>query len=398
MKKITALVFTLALVLSLSAQEWEQLANIPFSGRHHAIGFSANGKGYALTGTTQTQNASREFWEYTPETDSWERLDNYPGIARSLGIGDDWDGKYYFGFGSNGALYLNDLWVFDPADYSFTELPSCPCVGRDHPAFIAQNGKIFMGSGSAEFGDIKDWWVYDIATQEWEQRTDIPGNNRHHPFQFGIGDYVYVGGGHDLNWTRYDESTNTWLGIDNMPEGRVAGTQFSFGNKGYVLSGHDRFHNDLPVTDLFMEYDPELDEWEKLTPHPGTARWAPASFIIDGYVYLFSGMNWDPFVTYSTTSYRYYLGEDITPVNNIANQTASLSVYPNPVADELIMDVKDLAAHQYQLNIYDTAGRLVQSQAVSSNRVQLGSLESGLYLLQLSNEEGQISSVSVVKE
>lgn len=397
MKKTVTIFFALCLVFSLQAQ-WEQLADIPFSGRHHAIGFSANGKGYSLTGTTETQQSSREFWEYTPESDTWERLNDYPGAPRSLGIGDDWDGKYYFGFGSNGSNYFSDLWVYDPADGSFTELPSCPCVGRDHPAFIAQNGKIFMGAGSANAGDLRDWWVYDIATQEWDQRTNIPGNNRHHPFQFGIGDYVYVGGGHELNWTRYDEPTDSWLGIDNEPEGRVAGTQFSYGGKGYVMSGHDRFHNDIAFIDHFMEYDPATDEWTRRPPHPESTRWAPASFIIDGYVYLFSGMNWSPGVSYSMTTYRFFLGEDPTSTDDITEQAASLDVYPNPATDEVVLGIEDVNAHQYQLAIYDTAGRLVHSQDVKDKRIQLGFLQSGLYVLRLSNEEGKISRVTVVKE
>jgi N-acetylneuraminic acid mutarotase len=313
--KASLLLLALSLTFGLQAQEWEQLNDIPFSGRHHHIPFTFNGKGYALTGTTEDEEFSREFWEYTPETDTWVQLDDYPGFGRTLGIGDVYDGKFYFGFGNGpiaipSARIYNDLWVYDPADGSFTQLPSCPCEGRGHPAFVAHNGKIFMGGGSGQREDLKDWWIYDIATQEWTQGPDIPGGRRHHPFMFAIGDYIYVGGGHDVNWSRFDPATNSWMGINNLPEGRVAGTQFSYEGKGYILSGHEIDHSDIPVRDHFMEYDPELDEWTRLPPHPETTRWVPASFVINGYVYMFGGTNrFPPTGTWAKTAYRYPLGE-----------------------------------------------------------------------------------------
>ena len=92
------------------------------------------------------------------------------GWARGFAIGDTWDGKAYFGFGSDGRSYLNDLWVFDPADLSWTELASCPCSGRAHPALVAQNGKIVVGMGNGDSQRIGRIRVGGIAA--WQQHTD----------------------------------------------------------------------------------------------------------------------------------------------------------------------------------------------------------------------------------
>jgi len=138
----------------LSAQTWEQLSDTPFHS-DHSNGFGINGAAYIIQG-----NSSNELWEYSPGSDGWTYLMDFPGATRSIAIGDDWNGKYYFGFGSDdNGDGLNDLWEFDPVEKSFLQLPSCPCVGRAHPALIAHNNKIMMGSGSTNNGDIDDWWT-----------------------------------------------------------------------------------------------------------------------------------------------------------------------------------------------------------------------------------------------
>ena len=67
-------------------------------------------------------------------------------------------------------------------------------------------------------------------------------------------------------WYRWDIDTETWTQMTDFPgEGRVAGTQFSIGDRGFVLSG-------------------DSDSWSALPPHPGPSRWAPGSFTIGNVV------------------------------------------------------------------------------------------------------------------
>lgn len=265
--------------------QWTQLGDAPFE-THHSNGFGFNGKGYIVKGRPdqnglQSQN---QFWEYDPQTDTWSLLNYIDAPNREFSIGDDMDGKYYFGFG----IGRNDLWEFDPVANTFTELPSCPCTPRAHPALVAHKDKIYMGSGSSANGDLRDWWVFDFATQTWEQKTDIPGPVRHHPFQFGIGDEIFVGGGHRDNWIKFNIITEEWTPFDSTPEGRVAGTQFSYEGKGFVLSGDNDTHT-APPPNQFMMYDPESDEWFVLPFEENMHRWAGSSFIIDSTLYYFGG-------------------------------------------------------------------------------------------------------------
>lgn len=287
------LLLSLGCCISMSAQGWEQLNDPPFID-HHTNSFGFEGKGYAFKGLPNNDggNEVNQVWMYTPETDSWEYLTNFPGEARRISIGDDWEGKYYYGFGLGGPTgRLNDLWVFDPADMSFTQLPSCPCTGRSHPSLIAHNDKVYMGGGSTGNGDLRDFWEYDMITQVWTQKENIPGGVRHHTFHFSHDKYVYVGGGHVANWNRYDTETEEWTPIDNLPEGRVAGTQFNYGGLGFLLAGDDLNHVHVPDFETFMYYDPSISEWDYLPSLPNGSRWAPSSFLIGADLYFFAGLS-----------------------------------------------------------------------------------------------------------
>lgn len=280
------------LVIDVVAQSWQALNSTPFR-THHSNGIGHNDKAYVIQGTHE-ENEPNNLWEYNSDNDLWTIIGAFPGEARELAIGDDWEGKYYFGAGfgeSNGPL--SDLWVFDPVDQSFTELPSCPCPGRGHPALIAQNDKVLLGAGSGDGGDLDDWWEFDLNTETWTQKEDIPGGNRHHPFFFGFENKAYIGGGHIDNWMEWNMDTDTWTEIDNLPGGRVAGTQIDYDGLGIILAGDEIDHGNLPINQTFMVFDPQTGEWDYMPALPDGSRWAPSSFILNDELYFFGGYGYN---------------------------------------------------------------------------------------------------------
>jgi len=299
MKKTLILIFLIQSYLT-SAQNWEQVQSVPDGYRtDHSYAFSIDGTGYMVSGNTAA-GFTADFYTYDPIADQWSKKDDFPGFPRGFAIGDVVDGKAYFGFGNNGSSNLNDFWEYDPVTDAWTELASCDCPARTHPAMVALDGFVYVGLGGGG-GNKKDWWAYDIANDSWEQRADFPAQRRHHPYQFHDGEYIYVGNGHGDNtaeglfisneWYRYDTANDTWDQVATMPaEGRVAGTQLSHKGFGYVLSGDGDNHNFMETGELW-KYDPEIDSWVSLPPHPGRSRWAPASFIINDEMYIINGWN-----------------------------------------------------------------------------------------------------------
>lgn len=348
--------------------------------------------GYLLSGSPDSSAwGSKTFFKYNPVEDSWEQLNDYPGPNRGLGMGTQYEGKAYFGFGNDASLsYLNDFWEYDPQTDTFTELPSCGCLPRFHPAIVGHNGKIYVGMGDNDTGDLDDWWSYDIQTQQWEQKESIPGI-RHHPYFFSIGEYIYVGGGHDSNWYQYNPIEDDWSLIVSLDD-RVAGTQFSFNGKGYALSGTSTNHGTFS-TGEFWEYDPIADSWTELDPHPGKSKWAPASFSIDDYAYIMTGKFDDDD---SNSMYRYKFDAP-TSTTSLDKEDNNFNVYPNPFLDKLSIDTKLIAQNRFYVKVYNATGRIVYNseKLISANEINLVFLPKGIYMLVLSNE--QVYSKKIIK-
>ena len=138
----TNLLILLALFSSTAfGQTWNTQANIP-EGKHHPITFALNGKGYSLTGTDSTGQPTDGVFEYDPVTNAWSVLPDFPGLARSYGIGTTANGKAYFGFGATNSSYLKDFWSYDPTSGTYTQLASSDCSSRRHPAMISTGNRI----------------------------------------------------------------------------------------------------------------------------------------------------------------------------------------------------------------------------------------------------------------
>lgn len=383
--------------LSVSAQQWEMLGDTPFLGKHHSNGFGYNGKAYVLEGIDYDDyyTGATEVWEYTPDTDTWTQIADSPAPGRAFAIGDEWDNKFYYGFG----IGKKDVWVFDPADLSHTKLPDCPCEPRYHPAFVAHNDKLFVGSGSGNNGDLNDWWEYDMITQEWSQKPNIPGGNRHHPFHFSHDKYIYVGGGHRTNWIRYNPETEMWIEINDAPKGRVAGTQFGHNGKGYVLGGDTANHGEIPQPQSFMRYDPEYDSWEYLPGLPNRTRWAPSSFIIDDFVYFFGGLGYGTFANDNSVWKLDLLALDQPSPTKDISDLKTIFAFPNPFQSVLSFSAIDGKNKKYDLTIFDLRGALLytKSNFDLGEDLDLSFLSNGLYILDLKND-GEVIRLKVVKE
>lgn len=388
----------LCLLVLISAtgfsQSWVQLANAPV-GRHHPISFSLNEKGYAITGTLSSGLPTKDAYEYDPVTNTWTTLQQFPGPARSFGIGAVANGIAYMGFGANNAQYLNDLWSFDAATGTWTQLASCGCTGRRHPAMIAIGNKIYVGLGDDPSGDLNDWWMYDIQLDSWTQIADLPGPGRHHPFMFNAGGEVFAGLGHSggtifKDWYKLETTSNTWSSMSDFPgEARVAGTQFAIDDKGFVLSGDGDDHNFMATGEMW-KYDPSTDSWNELTPHPGVSRWAPGSFVINKEVYFYGGQNRQT-NTFPTDLWKFDLTSAVLSVED--HLTDAARVYPNPVNDVLYWENDSRIT---EVRVYNALGQLVVTSQVNAKQLNVQDWTNGIYAVHFYENDKRVSATKVL--
>ena len=349
--------------LSGFCQTWNQLSAFSGDGRHHPITFGNDQYGFVIAGSYLD-----DVYKYDKANDLWLQLQDTPFGGRGYSYGVTVGNKAYIGFGSSSpGVYPVDWWEYDMDNDVWNQKASFPGDGRNHPAMLSVGNKIFVGCGSNAY-NLKDWWEYNISTDSWIQKPDLPANERHHPFYFGIGDYAYVGFGHGIypgpgsnstgsyiynDFYRYDPINASWMQMANFPsEARVAGTQFSYNGKGYILSGDGDDHGPLSSGE-FWEYDPTNDSWNQLQSHPGGAIWAPGNFVIGCDVYFLLGQDWNTNAgIYPTDVYSYKLSEDCGCTDNTAFNFSSLAItddgsccYVSGCTDPLALNYDNLSCY-----------------------------------------------------
>jgi len=400
MRSSFILLFTLFLSSVTFAQqgEWTELASLPGnSWRHHPVTWGIGGYGYVVTGTNINNENTTDFFRYDPSEDSWETLPPFPGLGRGYSYGTVHEGKGYLGFGFSGFSFLNDLWRYDPETGEWEQLASCPCPGRAHPAFVIAQNKLYMGLGNNNAqGNFFDWWEYDIQTNIWTEREPLPSFPRHHPYYFEIDDVVYVGLGHGAiifnDWYKYDPADHTWTRLNDYPQGgRVAGTQFSYGGKGYVLSGDDEQHITL-TTGEFFEYDPLSDSWTELPAHPGTGRWAPGTFLIDNRVYLTGGLDRNGILKKDLWMYELELASS---TEKTTNTPLTMEVFPNPASEHILLP--DYTMNQ-RVEVVNLSGTLVMNSIQQNNYLDVRQLLPGHYTLITRDASGNEYRARFIKQ
>ncbi len=405
MKKILFAALSL-ISLQLSAQTWSQLGSLPasYEARNHVCTFSIDGFGYAVAGYS-TQSSTYIFkndvHQYNPATDSWTAMSDFPGTPRGFAYAVENNGKGYLGFGIDTGFIFNDFWEYNPATDSWNQLANCPGLPRRHPAMVSLNNKIYVGCGDGNTGNLSDWWEYDIPSNTWSQKANFPSFPRHHPYFFAINNEAYVGFGHNGNSIykdlyKYNPTNNTWTTLPSLPaQGRVAGTQFAYGGKGYLLSGQGEDHSNM-ANGEFWEFDPITNAWTSLPPHPGGSRWAPGSFVINNSVYFTSGEAGSSNLTDMKDLYKFDL-----PIFNVATRDVkkrNFALYPNPATNEISITNNGTIEEIKVTNMYGVAATTTSIIKGNTALVNTKNLASGLYILHLSaKQETSAAQFTVIR-
>ncbi len=240
----------------LEKRYFKKLKDYPgyvFSSVGGNIGFSINDKGYVVC-------VNKEFWEYTPETDTWTQKASFPGTGRVGGIALGCNGKGYYGTGDNGNERFSDFYEYDPKLDVWSKIKDYPGGKVNRGSGFSIGNKFYIGLGSAYLYNYRQFWEYDTVLKTWNRIADYPGETELDAVSFSIEDkgYIVTGAYNDFERNNdlyeYNSLYNIWSKKAPFPGmSRIFATGCSVLGKGIVGSGTS---GGYPYSDLFI-FNPE---------------------------------------------------------------------------------------------------------------------------------------------
>jgi N-acetylneuraminic acid mutarotase len=151
----------------ITMNSWVQKASLPGLKRHHPFYFAVNDKAYVGFGHgTEKLNDKiiyKDFYQYSPETDTWKKLKDFPGSGRVAGTQFDYNGFGYIlsGQGEDHANFATgEFWKYDPLNDSWSSLPPHQGSARWAPGNFMIDKKLYFVGGLSNNTYEKDLSVF----------------------------------------------------------------------------------------------------------------------------------------------------------------------------------------------------------------------------------------------
>lgn len=180
---------------------WTQKASFPYGARYNTWQFVLNGIAYV--GGGNSAGASGPFladaFIYNPVTNAWATSTPIPDAGRHGAIGFSMDGKGYVVCGrETGLAFTQDFWAFNPTTSAWTTMTPFPGTPRSSPLVFVYYNDVVVGCGRDASVNYYDAWAYNSTTNAWSQIPAYPGATAMAGTSFSIGNRAFGGLGWDL--------------------------------------------------------------------------------------------------------------------------------------------------------------------------------------------------------
>ncbi|MFZ1692573.1 MAG: T9SS type A sorting domain-containing protein, partial [Flavobacteriales bacterium] len=269
------------------ADAWNQKASFPYGARYNTWQFVLNGIAYV--GGGNSAGASGPFhadtYTYNPNTNAWASSTAIPDQGRHGAIGFTMNGKGYVVCGRESSLsFIQDLWAFDPASGTWSAMAPFPGSPRSSPLVFVYYNDVVVGCGRDGSVNHYDAWAYSATTNSWSQITSYPGATAMAGTSFSIGNRAYGGLGWDL---ATDQShSDLW---ELIKPGNVSVAEQDIATNIFISpnpAGSDGFRIESRVggvinARLLSSDGRLLDEWGfQHSLHVPTARLAKGTYLV----------------------------------------------------------------------------------------------------------------------
>lgn len=269
--------------------------------RTSATAWSYGEEGYLFGGRDEKGQIHRDLWKYNPQQDTWSSLGNTPLNSRVNGCACCVDDKVYVGLGFRNSIYqdssyLSDWWEYTPSSNNWKRLADFPNLNTVGVIPYKDGNKIYCihGFGTDFTADII---CFDIETESW---TIIERANRKDRIAMA-GAGVSLHGRHFYGTGYNTHSLDCWYEIQwdaewitkaRVPSRREMAVCVSTDQYIYLVGG--RYFGgsltDGKLYDDMLRYDIHTNQWTQagVTNETGENRFA---FTINGVAFVGGGEN-----------------------------------------------------------------------------------------------------------
>ncbi|HNS11735.1 MAG TPA: kelch repeat-containing protein [Bacteroidia bacterium] len=411
MKKLIMLTLMVGSVFYCNAQlSWLKLPDYPGAGKLGVIGMALNGKGYMGLGYSTLGTASNEWYEYNPGTNAWTAMAPLPSVGR-------WSPAFFtigsYGYVCTGAIdgsITNETWRYDPVANSWTRMANVPGPVRINAVGFAIGNKGYVGTGYSANTTYNDFYEYDPVSDMWTQKANLPGLTRSGASGFAIGSKGYLGMGNNTNSTsnfqdfyEYDPATDSWSQKADFPLPYVVvPTTYASSNDGYSLGGYyyqyaGITHNPL---NMLYKYNQANDEWTLSGTFCGLPRGYAGGFSLSNDMYIGSGAQRNDASPASMLTDFWKLTNGLTLRIENPGTYSDFDIYPNPAFETISIDNSIDGRTMNELRIYDVSGKFLfrKDLVENMNIIDISTLASGMYFVELASSKGEVLDSRFIKE
>ena len=333
-------------------------------GTHEVHGEVVKGKIYIFGGYDVNKKPAwtptKRSYVYDPIADTWSSIADLPHTPSGAGFGgithvgltNDGTNIYFAGgYTSNsdgtGQLFgTKQVWRYNVGSNTYSRLPDLPqALAAGQLRYL--NGKIhYMGGANLSRQDVGVHYALDLnnLSAGWKSLAPLI-NPVNHPGSAVYGGKIYfVGGAHyqDDNAVPqktlevYDEKTNTWTKLADMPVARdhISSAVVVMGTRILVLGG-ETTHN--VSSKLVSAYSPSSNTWTELSQLP-TGKSGGVAAVLNGNIYYTGG-------NFSKTNHK---GVQMTTLLPIADAFVRNGGYASAnYGRDTILDVKSANSSGY---------------------------------------------------
>jgi N-acetylneuraminic acid mutarotase len=370
-------------------QSWNKLQDFPGVARDDGSTFTIGNKVYGGTGLQVGWTCANDFYVFDLTTETWGVIAPLPLIAsRQYAVGFSILGKgYVFGGVNDSGSLLNDLWEYNPTTDTWLQKLAMPSIGRSGSvAFVINDVVYIVGGKTSTNNAIPETWMYNPITNSWTQLANLPINGIWRGVSFTNNSKGFVGLGknnldhyHKLFY-EYAPTTNTWSQVLGYSHSGRAYTGYAqIGNFGYLFGGADSLGF---IDNSFEKIDLSNFSTFLLNSFTSIPRKGCMAFVGNSSFYITTGVS---------TAARFnetWKASTVVSINDF-EKDETVSVFPNPASNNFTITLKNTKLKSVKM--YNFLGQEVLF--VESNYSEMNistSFEVGVYSLYICTENNKI--------